>query len=443
MMDIPSQMLKQPLRGRLYAALQGLRGRPLSRFVRQLREWERLPAQEFERLHAERLRWLLGYACEHVPLYRTGPWENAVSGRGAGLETWPVLEREVLRARSDELRAQPRPPQIVTRRTSGSTGTPAMIVLTPHADTWGWAHRYRGLLWHGIPIGVRSLRLSHDRRPLRDFLLNHRSVPALDTREAIESAVRVLREERPPLVAGPPSSLFYLARCLRERSVDGPLAPFARVGGEQLFPFQRAEIEKYLGARVVNSYGCTEIGGLAGECAAGSLHVYAEHVHLEIFNGESPAKPGELGDIVVTALNNPAMPLVRYRVGDRGRLSPHRCCCGLPHPVLVDLQAYLSDTFRAADGIPHHGSELVTQLGGFFTDPVSDSVRQVQFGQIDSRTWRVWVEASNEGLLRVAMNDRLACIVRQVFGAECSVETRVVGTIPREHGKLRYFRVEK
>ena len=77
--------------------------------MRQLQAWEELPAAEFERVHAERLRWILGYAREHVPLYRSGPWLDALSARSTGLEPWPVLEREVLRARWKELRAQPRP----------------------------------------------------------------------------------------------------------------------------------------------------------------------------------------------------------------------------------------------------------------------------------------------------------------------------------------------
>jgi phenylacetate-CoA ligase len=298
------------------------------------------------------------------------------------------------------------------------------------------------MLWHGIPIGISTLRLSQHNRALRDLLLNQRCVPILHAPGAVDKAVRFLVGKQPPLVMGPPSALFYLARELRERGIRKPLAPFARVGGEQLFAFQRAEIERYLGARVINSYGCTEIGAIAGECSAGSLHLCADHVHCEIFNGDAPVMPGVIGDIVVTALHNPAMPLIRYRLGDRGRISAERCRCGLPHPVLMDVQARAADTIRAADGSMLHGAELLSRMGPFFADPAADVVRQFQFVQKDPRSWQVLVEIRPPGSLSVAAGDRLAGIVREVYGAECAVETKVVEWIRRDSGKYGYYRVE-
>lgn len=434
---------RRTLRGWLYTSLQGLRGYPLDAFARQLESSEQLSPEEFERRCSESLRSALNHAREHVPLYRTGDWVGAQAPQDAGLETWPVLEREVLRARREELRAGAWQLGTVTRRTSGSTGAQLKIALSKHAEAWGWAHRYRGLLWHGIPIGARSLRISHHLRPLRDLLLDQHCVPDLNTHEAIDAAEKQLRERRPPLVTGPPSMLFYLARCLRLRGVEAPLAPFARVGGEQLFPFQRSEIERYLCARVLNSYGCTEIGAVAGECEAGSLHVYADHALVEIFQGSTPARRGEFGDIVLTALKNTVMPLIRYRVGDRGRLSTNRCDCGLPQPVLADLQARAADTFRDSGGSLHHGSELVGGLTDFFSQPESDGVRQVQFEQTDSLAWRVWVETDGERLPRRPMDESLAAIVHRIVGPEARVEVRTARALPRERGKFFYYRLMK
>lgn len=435
--------LKQPWRGRVYAALQRLRGHPVGRFVRQLQAWEKLPLPEFDRLNAERLRRMLAHARAHVPLYRTGRWATALAGTDAGLAAWPVLEREVLRARAEELCADPLPRRIVTKRTSGSTGKPVKIPWTREAETWWWAHRYRALFWHGIPIGVSSLRLSQHDHALRDWLLGQRCVPVLHAPGGIDKAVQFLVENQPPLVMGPPSALFYLARGLRERGIRRPVVPFARVGGEQLYDFQRAEIEQCLGARVINAYGSTEIGAIASECPAGSLHLSAEHVHCEIFNGDAVAGPGELGDIVLTASHNPAMPLIRYRVGDRGRLSPQPCRCGLPHPVLMDIQARAADAFPAADGSLRHGSEFLSRMGSFFADPAADAVRQFQFVQTGRREWRVLVEIRPPGSLSAAAAARLADIVRKVCGAECAVETQVVDWIRRERGKYSYYRVER
>lgn len=433
---------RRTLRGRLYTALQGLRGFPLDRCARELAAAEALPPAEFDRRNAERLAATLAFARSEVPLYQGEAWAAARSAPGAGLAPWPVIDRRALLQRYDELRPRTSGERAVTHHTSGSTGRSLKVKLSHEAETWGWAHRYRGLLWHGLPIGVRAMRLSHAPRVLRDFLLNQGCFRNLGEPGAVDAAYAYLQKHRPLLVTGAPSKLFYLARGLRERGHDGPLAPFARVGGEQLFPFQRAAIERYVCERALDSYGCTEIGAIAGECEAGSMHVYADHVHVEIFDGDAPARPGTFGDVVVTALRNRAMPLVRYRVGDRARLLPERCRCGLPHPVIADLQARSADSFTASDGSRHHASELVIPLAAVYASPEADGIRQIQFEQLDGNGWRVWLERRSPGVVPAALEERLTGLVRAVAGPDSRVEFQTADDLLRVSGKFRYYRLK-
>ncbi len=442
--------LSESLRGHLYAFLQSLRGRPLARCIRTIERQEHLAPVEFDRQQRERIAEVLALAKTQVSRYRNGPWKNASLSPDRLLDGWPVLEKADLLNHFDDLLAETRPARIETLKSSGTTGMPAAVASDYLATTFAWAHRYRALQWHGIPVGARSLRLTHDRRPFRDFVLGQRCVWPVDSRRAIDDALAYARGARPMLVAGTPSALFYLARRMREHGITEPLAPFARVGGEQLFPFQRKHIESYLGARAIDSYGATETGALAGECPAGSMHVHGGLVHLEVFNGDTPAEPGELGDIVVTTLRNRAMPLIRYRVGDRGRLSLERCVCGLPQPVLLDLQARAGDLFEAADGSSRHSSVLISQLNTLFDDAEADRVRQIQFRQNNTASWDAWVEGS-EGLTKMdrgseearAIERIVTGIVRATFGPQCAVAVHFVHRLPREHGKLRYYRTER
>ena len=434
-------------RGQLYTFLQSLRGRPFGRFIREIQALERLDSEAFDRSVQKQLTWMLDYAKKRVPFYQASAWQDAASGGITALATWPVLEKEHVRAEFDALLAKPQPRNTVIHKTSGSTGSPVRVAMTYHADAWGWAEKFAGRLRYGIPVGAPSLQLSHDSRPFRDFLLGQKRIPSLTSEEMIDEALRYLRRRRPTLVEGSPSALFYLARRLREKGVHRPLVPFARIGGEQLYSFQRTAIESCIAETVVNSYACTETGALAYSCREGSLHVCADHVHLEIFQGDTPAEIGEFGDIVATSLRNTAMPLIRYRVGDRGRLSPEKCPCGAPQPVLLDLQARSGDQFQTADGDVRHGSEVVRQLDELYTDPAADPVRQVQFRQKDRTRWEALVEvapgspAENSAQRPLpAVADRLASIVKQTFGKECQVETRFVDAIPRVRGKLRYYR---
>ncbi len=52
-----------------------------------------------------------------------------------------------------------------------------------------------------------------------------------------------------------------------------------------------------------------------------------------------PIAPGEVGEIVVTTLDKEASPVIRYRTGDRARLSdrPYDCPCGRIGMPLIGL----------------------------------------------------------------------------------------------------------
>jgi len=442
--------LSESFRSNVYTLLQSARGRPLARCIAELRKTEQLQQAEFDKLVCQRISQTLEHARSQVSLYRTGPWRNIPESSAARLDDWPVLEKSVLQTRFDEMLSQEPPPRFETLRTSGTTGEPTRIASSYLASTYGWAHRYRALQWHGIPIGARSLRLTHDRRPLRDAVLGQKCVWPVDTPEALGQAMDYLVNKRPTLVAGTPSALFYLARRLHEEGVSAPLAPFARVGGEQLYSFQRDQIESCLCARAINSYGTTETGALAGECPAGSMHVYAEHIHMEIFRGDAPALPGEFGDVVVTSLYNLAMPLIRYRVGDKGRLSRDPCTCGLPYPVLTDLQARADDIFVMSDGSREHSSVLVERLGKIFESEHGDLVRQFQLQQKNGIDWEALVQVPESvvdqphyGPGRAAIQDVVTRIIRQAAGPECDVAVGFVAQLPRKDGKFRYYRTAR
>jgi phenylacetate-CoA ligase len=172
------------------------------------------------------------------------------------------------------------------------------------------------------------------------------------------------------------------------------------------------------------------------------MHVYEDHVHVEIFDGDVPATTGGFGDVVVTSLRNRAMPLVRYRVGDRARLLADRCRCGLPHPVMADIHARAVDTFAGTDGSRHHASELVFPLASIYESPEADGIRQIQFEQLDGNGWRVWLERRAPGAVAAGLEDRLSDLVRAVAGADSRVEFRTADDLARVSGKFRYYRLK-
>ncbi|HEY0683053.1 MAG TPA: hypothetical protein VGD45_12035 [Steroidobacter sp.] len=438
-----NQGIEQRCHKYLYYTLQSMRGRHVGPFVQRLQAWEKLDRASFEQLTRRLLREALIYARARVPLYSSGAWQTSLSrARAEELSAWPVLERKMLITHRAQLRARRFTPGTFARHSSGSTGEIVSVFYNPHAGGWSWAQEYRSMYWFGIPPGSRTLLLWGGGHPLLDWVRNCRVFSTKNlTFDQLERATSYLLDRRPVLCMGLPSAIAQLARHVRAHRPNAPvqLVPFVKLGGEQVYPFQRDEIARHFGARVFESYGSTEMGPIAHECPAGSRHIMADHVHLEIFNGDEPARPGELGDLVLTSLFNRAMPLVRCRIGDRGRISPDPCSCGLPHPVLSELVGRAADMFVTADGKLVHGSELGRRLQLFLSQAPLGSVGQVLFQQKDPAHWNVLVESA------AGFDDALAVQLREIvhstFGERCQVDIERVSLVPREKsGKYRYYR---
>ncbi|AGL02344.1 phenylacetate--CoA ligase family protein [Desulfoscipio gibsoniae] len=127
------------------------------------------------------------------------------------------------------------------------------------------------------------------------------------------------------------SSPSYMTALTRKAEQEGYRLEIDKVltGGELLTEEHKKYFHEYWKAQVYDSYGSTEIGGaltiaLPGCCA---FHFNDLHLLTEIIDPVT-GKPAEEGELVFTTLRREAMPLLRYRSGDRARWV--ECGCGLP-----------------------------------------------------------------------------------------------------------------
>lgn len=179
----------------------------------------------------------------------------------------------------------------------------------------------------------------------------------LDVAEQVE----LLQWLRPTAIVGVPSTLVRL--------IAGGLPPVRAVlcGGEALHPETRAFMEKSLCTRIPLAYGNVECGMLGVQCEAlwgtGRYHILSGDVFLEIID-PGTGMPADEGEILVTHLHRRLQPLIRYRLGDRGRRVESGCLCGLALPLL-ELEG--------------RSEELQVNLGGFqlVADKVAAAVRSV------------------------------------------------------------------
>jgi phenylacetate-CoA ligase len=196
----------------------------------------------------------------------------------------------------------------------------------------------------------------------------------------------------------------------------------------------RAQLERTFGCEVFNRYGSREIGDMAGECGhEPGLHVLPWCCHIEVLDDDNrPAPPGVDGDLVVTGLTNRAMPLLRYRIGDRGVLAPPgTCTCGRPGPRLAAVTGRTVDTFVTTSG--------VKVAGGFFIQLVASRPWVRQFQAVQTSPTDVVFRVVVRGPMPADDLDDIVIGTRSVLGPDCRVSFQRVRAIEATPSGKRHF----
>lgn len=318
----------------------------------------------------ERLARLLHRAASRVPYYRRHWEERRRRGDRSDIEVlahWPILEKDAVRTDPHAFIADDRDPRrLFHEQTSGTTGKPLDIWRSRATLTELYAlAEARTLGWHGIDPSSRYARLggqlvvpaAHRRPPfwvwnaaMRQLYMStfHLS-PAL-----LPHYLDALDRYRIRYLAGYTSSLVSLAHAaIRLRHVRGDGVPMMAIftNAEGVDAAQRAVLEEAFRCRVLETYGQAEMVAAATECSAGRLHLWPEAGRIEVLDGDGPAATGTTGDLVCTGLLNVDMPLVRYRIGDRGRLGGGApCACGRHLATLDAIEGRANDCLITRDG---------------------------------------------------------------------------------------------
>jgi phenylacetate-CoA ligase len=425
-----------------------------SRFFR-LHEWD-TPAQ-VSAIQQSRLLALLAHAGTHVPYYRQMFRNLGLDSGGPGrvLESFqqlPLLDKVTVRnsfaaLQSDDIHRR----DCFENWSGGTTGEP-LAFMQQHGEvrlTGGTVLRwFYG--WHGIRPGDREVRfwgsdrdLFRTRTPLKSSLfeaargLRLLNTFRLDTYRIPELIAR-MNEYRPALVRGYSSSLFEVAQYALANGllIVPPRVVISSAG--TLFPAMRARIEAAFGCRVYNHYGTREMHNVAMECRARTgLHVSAFTHLVEVVDEQgNPCPRGTEGELVITSLLNYAMPLIRYRIGDRGTLSATNCPCGRGLPVLSHISGRTVEAFRTRSGRVVLGEFFIYLFEVIMKGAKFAKVQVVQkdYDLVEVRTLLLPGQELSEEARR-----EIRSRIRVAMGEDCRVEFSVLDDIPASaSGKYSY-----
>lgn len=406
------------------------------------------PPEKIEQLRFERLRGLLIKVGQHVPYYRDcfarQGFDPQTITSLADLQRLPLLTKAVIRAEGDQMKSDIA--QGLARfNTGGSSGEPLIFFIGKERVSHDVAAKWRATRWWGVDIGDPEIVVwgspielgTQDRiRGIRDNLMRTELMPAfLMSEQNLDRFVARIRERRPKMLFGYPSAISHIAGHAKKRGIPlntlGVKVVFCT--SERLYDHQRAAISEAFGCPVANGYGGRDAGFIAHECPAGSMHITAEDIIVEIVDEQGKVQPaGVSGEIVVTHLATSDFPFIRYRTGDIGTLGSELCSCGRGLPLLKEIQGRSTDFVVAADGTVMHGLALIYILRDLV------GVRSFKVIQESLKKTRVLV-VTDAGFQPSAV-EQIVAGFRQRLGSSVDVQVEIVDSIPAEKsGKFRYI----
>jgi phenylacetate-coenzyme A ligase PaaK-like adenylate-forming protein len=433
----------------LHAAV---RGRSLLRWYDQVLIQQKLKPEELAALQRQKLARLIQHCSINVPFYRDMFQEKGLNPEqvedlatlhDAGIR---VSKEDIRRERNRLLSETSLRPRLYSTTSSGSTGVPLSFYKSMDTVCRRQALKLRAEEWIGKPIGTKTT-LIWGRTPTRKLHIqigrflywryqNYQFLSAFDIgpEQLLPYLTRMTRFGT-EFIESYVTAVYQMAKVMAARKVAPP--PKLRgiiVGAEQLVEEQREQIEGSFGCPVYNRYGSTEFSNIASECAKREgLHINSDHVLLEVVNDKDQCVSDSVGEILVTDLDSYEMPLIRYRIGDRGILSSKRCSCGLPFPILKSINGRVSDRLVTRSGREIHDIFFIHTLARV------PGVAKFQVVQKSLDLIQLNLELEN-GAARETIANRARAGLHELCEHRIEIAITFVDRIPlTDAGKLRHF----
>lgn len=321
-----------------YAWTMPLHGWLISRHIltyyKELSRSQWLTREQMRDLQEQKLRRLIHQAYYHVAYYREMFDRLGIKPEDIrtidDLMRLPLLDKSTIREHLyfDLLSDNHDKSKILKISTSGSTGEPFVCFADKFQLEMRWAATLRSQEWTGYRFGDRCARLWHQtigmslgqivKEKLDAWMTRRLFIPAYEMSEDnLHRHMNRLRKHKPVLIDGYAESFNFLAHYLKQHGLSG-VRPKGIMSSAQILPEQsRQIIAEEFGCGVFDKYGSREFSGIAYESDAHDGHlVVDENFIVEILKDGRRAEPGEMGEVVITDLNNFCMPFIRYRVGD-------------------------------------------------------------------------------------------------------------------------------
>ena len=445
------------IRNTLRYLVLNVKDRNVLRYYKDLRRAQHIPKNEQDSAQVAKLNLLLNHSYNNVPYYREMLKESGLLVNGSiniknqnQLNVLPMLTKNIIRNENKNLHSS----DLLSRKayrntTGGSTGEPMVFMQDMSYLTSNLANTYLSKLWKGAEIYDKTTIIwgaerdtFEGKKPfkakVKDYFLNTTRLNSFVlTPESIEKYVDHLNRTQPKLIIAYVQSIYAIAIYAKKNGLKVRAQNGIHAAAGTVHPFMRKEIESVFQCKVYNYYGSREAGSIASECSAhNGLHIMMDHTYVEVVDNDGrQCNPGEVGNILITTLNNFSMPLIRYQIGDIGALSePGDCSCACNYPKLESVLGRTTDLFRTEDGsvvMPEYFIHLI----GVVCNKGAIKLFQVVQEAIDRIRVIMVLETDLLDETRLEIEEK----IKLVMGANCLVIFDIVNDIPKtKTGKYLY-----
>ena len=417
------------------------------------KEIETMPVEELKNLQSEKLVKQVKHVYDNVPYYRNlmdekGVTPNDINGI-EDLHKLPFLSKADLReAYPYGLLAKPLSECVRIHSTSGTTGRRVVAFYTQHdVDLWedccaraivaaGGTNEDVVQVAYGYGLFTGGAGLHGGSHKVGSLTLPMSSGNT-------ERQIQFMNDLNATILCCTPSYAAYLGESLTEQGFTPDTIPLKAgiFGAEPWTEEMRRNIENTLGIKAYDIYGLTETSGpgVAFECEAqNGMHINEDHFLAEIIDPDTGEvlPEGSKGELVFTALDKEAFPLLRYRTRDICILTREKCSCGRTFIKMCKPMGR-SDDMMIIRGVNVFPSQIETVLLNEGYQPNY----QIVLDRVNNNdTFEVNVELNPEQFTDTvggitALEKSLASAMKTMLGINPTVHLVAPKSITRSEGK--------
>ena len=304
-----------------------------------LQHFERLSVEDKKSWISEHLYKICLEASDTIPFYVNHFKDVEFKRENFDFENLPYIDKNDLKEYGRHFRRSDLGSNLFYCKTNGSTGGRVTITYDKEAADWSAAVMLycRKKAGHGFLQKQMHIATSNNnpnkihkgkwRQYIKDILNRRFNLYVSDlNKTSIIFYLETIKAQKPHLISGMPSHIYYIAEYILKNNIS-VYVDLIELTGESCSRKQIEVIKNAFGGRVLNRYGLAEAGIVSYTFNSDDrMNVIDRHTYVELT---------EDGEIVITCLNNMAMPLIRYKTGDFVDKENYTDACPMSLPLIT------------------------------------------------------------------------------------------------------------